>query len=215
MYNEIFFSEIGPRSRCLSLSLALLLWPASAQLGRAQGTVVFHNTGGGEPLVSEVRSIFLDAALQQPRLIFNFGFATDETPSPGGFLDSFTVTIQSTNLSFSAVYLTADATGIAWGPPTPGSLFIDPASINASALSYPSLQPVLATQTAFAVSAPLPAQFLGGSVNVFFDLFDNLDNKASQGWFSGVGVATVPEPRAWTLWLLGGALCWRFKRRTR
>src|SRR5216684_7394846 len=66
-----------------STILFLLL---SHQFGRAQGTVVFHNTGGGQPIVSEVRSVFLDAALQQPSLVFNFGFATDEAPTPGSFL---------------------------------------------------------------------------------------------------------------------------------
>jgi hypothetical protein len=181
--------------------------------GLAQGTVVFHNTGTGQPLTSEVRSIFLDASLPQPRLVFDFGFATDEKASPGSFLDSFTVTIQSSSQSFSAVYLTADANGIAWAPSTPGGLAIDPNSISAVAIGYPALQPVLASQTSFEVSAPIPAQFLGGSINVFFDLFDNQDSKISQGWFNNLGVASVPEPQVWTLVLAGGALLWGYQRR--
>lgn len=189
--------------------LALLL---SAHLVSAQGTLTVLNTGGGQPLVSEVRPLFVDAALLQPRLLFNFGFATDETFVPDTFLDSFTVTIQSSNQLFTAVYLTTDASGTILAPPTPGTLVIDPATITTSALAYPSLQPILANQLAFQVSAPIPAQFVGGQINVYFDLFDNLNANASQGWFSDLRVTAVPEPHAWMLLLLAGLSCWSFSR---
>jgi len=178
----------------------------------AQGTVVFHNTGGGQPLVSEVRPLFVEAALQQPRLVFNFGFATDEIPSPGTFQDSFTVTIQDSNHLYIAVYLTADASGVVWAPATPGALVIDPATIDFQAIAYPSLQPVLIQQRAFQVSALIPSQFLGVSISVYFDLFDNLNPQASQAWFSDLRVTAVPEPQAWLLLLLGGLSWWSFNR---
>jgi len=204
-----------PAAPLLTFALAGTILFGSPRRGFAQGTIVFHNTGGGQPLISEVRSIFVDAGSQQPRLVFDFGFATDETPSPGAFLDSFSVTLQSSDQSISAVYLTADASGVAWAPAAPGGVFIDPSSIFASAIPYPALQPALANQTSFEVSAPIPAQFLGGSVNVFFDLFDNQDAKISQGWFNNLGVASVPEPQVWTLWLGAGALFWCSKRARR
>lgn len=194
-----------------AILMMALSWP---ELIAAQGTVVFHNTGNGQSLVSEVQSILVQAGLQQPRLVFDFGFATDERPAPGSFLDSFTVTLQDSAQSFSAVYLTADATGVAWAPPTPGALFIDPASITARPITYPNLQPSLASQTAFEVSAPIPPQFLGSSVNLYFDLFDNLDSRISQGWFSGVNIVAVPEPQALALLLAGGLLL-RLARRGR
>jgi len=196
----------------LAISAALLF---SLQTGQAQGTIVFHNTGGGQPLVTEVRSIFIDAGLQQPHLLFDFGFATDETSAPGSFLDSFTVTIQDSAQHFSAVYLTADASGLSWAPQTPGALSIDPVSISSNPLTYPNLLPVLANRSAFEVTAPIPAQFLGGSVNIYFDLFDNLDSKTSQGWFNNLSLASVPEPQVWALFLAGGALIWGFKGRGR
>ena len=192
--------------------LAALLSQPELSLG--QGTIVFHNTGGGQPIVSEVRSIFIDPTSSQPRLVFDFGFATDETPTPGTFLDSFTVTIQNMAQSLSAVYLTADATGVAWAPVTPGALFVDPASISANPIAYPNLQPVLGNRLAFEVTAPVPQQFVGQSVNVFFDLFDNLDPNNSQAWFSSLGLASVPEPQTWTLFPTGLALLWVFKRRS-
>jgi hypothetical protein len=161
-----------------------------------------------------VRSIFIDPTSPQPRLVFDFGFATDERPTPGAFLDSFTVTIQNMAQSLSAVYLTVDASGVAWAPVTPGALFIDPASISANPIAYPNLQPILANRVAFEVTAPVPAQFLGQSVNVFFDLFDNLDPNNSQAWFSGLNLASVPEPQTWTLLPVGVALLLFCKRRS-
>ena len=161
--------------------------------------MVFHNTGGGQPLVSDVRPLFVDASLVQPRLQFNFGFATDESFVPNSILDSFTVTIQSSNQLYTAVYLTADASGVVWAPATPGALVIDPATIDFQAIAYPSLQPVLVLQRAFQVSALIPSQFLGSSINVYFDLFDNLNPRASQAWFSDLRVTAAPGPQAWML----------------
>jgi len=178
----------------------------------AQGVLTVLNTGGGQPLVTEARPLFVDAALVQPRLQFNFGFATDESFVPNTFLDSFTVTLQSSNQLSTVIYLTTDASGMILAPPTPGTIVVDPASINTDALAYPSLQPVLLHQLAFQVSALIPSQFLGASVNVYFDLADNLDATASQGWFSDLRVTSVPEPSAWMLLLVAGLSVWSFNR---
>ena len=187
--------------------LALLL---SAHLASAQGVLTVLNTGGGQPLMSEARPLFVDATLVQPRLQFNFGFATDEAFVPNTILDSFTVTIQSSNQLFTAVYLTTDASGMVLAPPTSGGLVVDPATISSDALAYPSLNPVLLHRLAFQISAPIPDQFLGTSINVYFDLYDNLNANASQGWFSDLRVTAVPEPNAWMLWLLAGLSVWGF-----
>ncbi len=189
--------------------LALLLSPI---LALAQGIITVLNTGSGQPLVSEVRPLFVDAAAIQPTLLFNFGFATDETVASGVFLDSFTVTIQDSNSVFTAVYLTTDASGNVLSPSTPGAIVIDPATISTDPLAYPSLNPVLLSQRAYAVSALIPAQFIGSQINVFFDLFDNLNPIASQGWFSDLRLGAVPEPQAWSLLLLAGATAWSLRR---
>lgn len=166
------------------------------------------NTGGGQPLVTELRALTISSNLFQPRLEFNFGFATDETVLPQTILDSFTVTIQDVNRAFTAVYLTSDASGTVLAPATPGGLVIDPATITTRAIAYPSLQPVLAIGHAYQFNAAVPAQFSGLVVNVFFDLFDNLDARASQGWFSDLRVTAVPEPEAGTVVLLGLGFWW-------
>ena len=190
-------------------ALSLLL---SASLVSAQGTLTIMNTGSGQPLLSEVRSLFVDGSLFQPRLLFNFGFATDESLAPGTFLDSFTVTIQDPNQAFTAIYLTLDIAGTILAPPTPGTLFIDPATISTDPLAYPNLSPVLFDQHAYALSALIPAQFFGSQINVYFDLFDNQNSIASQAWFSNLRVESVPEPQVLSLLLLAGGVMWRLRR---
>lgn len=184
----------------------------SANLLCAQGTRSVMNTGSGQPLLSEVRSLFVDGSLFQPRLLFNLGFASNETLASGTFLDSFTVTIQDPNQAFTAIYLTLDIAGTRVAPATPGTLFIDPATISLAPIAYPNLSPVLFDQRAFAVSALIPEQFVGGQVNVYFDLFDNQDPIASQGWFSDVRLEPIPEPQIFPLLLLAGGVMWGLRR---
>lgn len=173
----------------------------------AQGTLVLR-TGQGMPVVTLVEPVLVPA--QTPVMLeFEFGFATDETPTPGETLDSFTVTVQDAAMIHTLILLTADASGIVWLPPTPGGLWIPPSLIFWRHVPFPSLQPVLAYQSAFAVSVPLPEVYSSGPVNVYFDLFDNLNPTPSLGWFRGV---QVPEPSAWALLIAGGILAWRRQR---
>jgi hypothetical protein len=190
-----------------ALSLLLSASPVSAQ-----NTLTAMNTGSGQPLLSEVRSLFVDGLLFKPRLLFNLGFASNETLAFGTFLDSFTVTIQDPNQALTAVYLTLDIAGTRVAPATPGTLFIDPATISTDPLAYPNLSPVLFDQRAFAVSASIPEQFVGGQVNVYFDLFDNQNSIASQAWFSNLRVESVPEPQVLSLLLLAGGVMWGLRR---
>ena len=164
------------------------------------------NTGGAMPQVSEFRSLIVGPTTLAQRLAFNFGFATDEQPVAGSFLDSFTVTVQATNQSFTAIYLTSDAHGTSLAPVTPETIFIAPDSISSRAIAYPSLQPVFANQHAFEVTAPIPVEFANSQVNVYFDLFDNLNAQASQAWFIDLRVIQVPEPSTSGLLLAGAVL---------
>lgn len=193
------------------VGLGLLL---SLQLSWAQGTLTVLDTGGGQPLISRTNTVSVSSSLLQPRLEFNFGFGTAETPQPETFLDSFTVSIQDTQTQTNfAVYLTIDASGLVLAPPTEGALAIDPTTITVtdSTIGYPEGLATLANRSAYHISAAIPSQLVGGDINVFFDLFDN-QTVASQGWFSDLQV--VPEPQAWALLVLGmGSWCWIKRRR--
>jgi len=65
------------------------------------------------------------------------------------FLDSFSVTIQDAAQRFTAIISHLHATGIVWAPPSRALCFVDPASITATPVVYPILQPVLSNQKFF------------------------------------------------------------------
>jgi hypothetical protein len=186
------------------LSFGCWLSGASLLAQDPPGVTVLR-TGGGLPLVTSSEQFQITSNLTTPTVLsFEFGFGTDEVPSPGAFLDSFTVTVQDVAMMNTLLLLTADASGVVWAPSTPGGVFLPPDSILRSTIPFPSLQPVLANQAAFAVSVPLPTAF-AGPVNVYFDLFDNLNPTPSLGWYRAV---VIPEPRTWVLLIAGFLLVW-------
>lgn len=180
------------------------MWLALLCLGGpsliAQGIITLH-TGGGLPLVSSSQTLLLPAGSDAVPLEFEFGFATDEIAVPNAFLDSLTVTIQDA-MARALVLLTADAGGVVWAPPTPGAVFISPNAIVRVPIPFPLLQPPLAQQWAFAVAIPLPPELVG-PIQVYFDLFDNLDSTHSLGWYRDV---RIPEPGTGALLLAGSCL---------
>jgi hypothetical protein len=182
-----------------------------------QGLLTIMDTGQGRTLLSEMRVVTIGEGEALSRLQFTFGFSTDEDPRPGGFHDSFTVTMQDPGLAATVLFLTADAHGVVWAPSTPGTVPLDPAAIEAAALGQSSLQPVfiLKNPLAYEVSAAIPGIFYGRTVNVYFDLYNNLDPLASQAWFSDPRVVVVPEPAAWILCIVAGLSAGLLQRRKR
>ena len=195
----------------VAVVVCLLFFPTA--LLRAQGTVdyVVLPTGGGQPLVSDQQLLQL-MGVPSPTLYFDFGFFTEETQTPNDFLDSFTVTIQdATNLT--AVLVTVDASGTVWAPATPGGVVLSEADVARAAISPPSLQPVFLPGVAFSVSVRLPVQFAGPTLTVYFDLFDNLNEKMSTGWYRNPRIGSIPEPHPGWLWALGLGLFWVTRRK--
>jgi hypothetical protein len=202
-------------SRSFGLVISICFCLSSHDWAAAQGVIVSLNTGQGQTLVTEQRTLLVSGSQGPPSLAFNFGFATEETVQPGTLLDSFTVTLQSANQLSTAIYLTIDASGQVLAPLSAGTVQLDPSSIQTIPIAYPSLQPVLPARSAFQVSAAIPSQFNGQSVKVFFDLFDNLDSRASQAWFSDLRIVEVPEPSPAALIVLALLLGWATSKRSR
>src|ERR1043165_4701257 len=95
-------------------ALLLLLLSCAIESALAQGGTTnpfVMNTGSGQTLLSEVRQLMVDSNTVQPSFQVQFGFRTEETPQPGRLFDSFTITLQTANQQFTAVYATLDANG--------------------------------------------------------------------------------------------------------
>ncbi len=184
----------------------LLFCGGAAAQGQSSPTVL--RTGNGP--VTETYPLLFPGSVDNLRLQFNFGFGTDETPQGGQLLDSFTVTLQDSRMESTAIYLTIDASGVLWAPPTPGTIGMDPNSISHSPIPFGNVQPSHSSETAYFVDAPIPSQFAGTAATLYFDLFDNGNSSSSLGWFSDVAV--VPEPSTAVLGGIGAAILLFFYR---
>jgi hypothetical protein len=173
-----------------ALALIILSARADAQ-GTFQGIVLA--TGSGQSLLTS--SQMLPAAIGgSPELTFDFGFSTDETSVPDTFLDSFTVSLAGGD-SFAPVLATIDSSGVVWAPVTPGATQLSEAQIIRALFAPPTAPPISGKGSGFSVRFPLPNELIGKAVTVTFDLFDNLDNRMSLGWYKDLQIISVPEPR--------------------
>jgi hypothetical protein len=152
-------------------------------------------TGSGQTLQSLGLPIQTPVASASPTLTFEFGFATAETEAAGTFFDSFSLTLQTTNLTTTALVLTADRTGVVWAPPTPGALPISSEDIERDAVTFPNLSPTLPLRFAYFVTFVIPDAFAGMALNILFDLFDNLNASSSLAYISNLHVDAAASAR--------------------
>ncbi len=196
-----YFAQLPYRVHCrqawasLGLAAILVFVPGAFLRGQSgistEGPFTVFRTGTGEPLLSLSVPFDVPPSNAPAMLRFEFGFATDEPDVPGTFSDSFSVTLQRNDQSATALLLTADRSGVQWAPPTAGGLNLNPADIQRTETNLPSLTPDLATKFAFSVSFILPSVFAGGPLNLFFDLFDNLNSIASLAFVRGVRIEST------------------------
>ncbi len=196
--------------QCAALIASVLLIAGS---GFAQGTSEFETlkTDATTPLISRQQSLALDGIVS-PALSLNFGFVTDEKPVPNVFGDALTVTIQDI-FGNTVIIGTIDANGVVWLPLTPGTLQVPSASLQTTPVPPPSLTPVLGQGTGHHALLMLPDEITGPTLNVFFDLFNNLNAEASLAWFSDLEIVPVPEPGVITLAPLGLLFVLIFRRK--
>jgi hypothetical protein len=184
----------------VALATGLLL-SAGSGVGRAQGGIstegplTVFRTGTNESLVTLSLPFSAPATNSPSFLRFDFGFATAEPDAPDTFFDSFSVTLQRNDQSATALLLTADRTGVQWAPPASGALSLNASEIQRAETNFPSLTPDLAIKFAFSVSFLLPSVLTGGPLQLFLDLFDNLNPSASLAFVRDVRIQSA-IPRA-------------------
>ena len=191
------------------LTLLLSVAVMGSAAGRAQGVL---NTEPGLGFTSQQVSVQFGRDLVSPMLLLRFGFSTDEIVRAGEIADSFTISLVDDQGGLALVLVTADAGGVVWAPETPGTTPVARDSIVAAAIEYPSLTPVLANPLAYAIEVALTDEVLDRPLTLYFDLFSNDNDIASQAWFSEVTV--VPEPATVALLAVGLAVVvWCGRRR--
>ena len=170
-----------------------------------EGPLTVFRTGTNESLFTLSLRFDIPSSNSVPRLEFDFGFATDEPDVSQTFFDSFSVTLQNTNESATALLLTADHSGVQWAPSNPGGLTLAPTNVGNAVIPFPDLAPPMALKYAYAVSYLLPPVLTGGLVTLFFDFFDNLNQFASLAFVSNVRITTLLNPPPPVLFLQSSA----------
>lgn len=195
------FGLLSAPWRTLAFGIAVYLTSLAGASAQGSLNPVVLQTGGGQPLISAQENLQLNGPVS-PMLYFDFGFFTEEDVVPEEFLDAFTVTIQDASLT-TAVLLTVDAGGTIWAPFTPGAVLLNAGDVARSPLIPPSMTPILERGIAFSVQLPVPTQFTGPSITIFFDLFDNQNAQSSLAWYRNPRLDNVPEPGSAALFLSG------------
>lgn len=200
----------------------MVVWLAGSLTGAAsdslygQGAsdpVYVLRTEGATGLVTVTTPIDLRSWFAPVFLDFNFGFATDETVRPGEILDAFSISLGSiADPAQTLIYVTLDAAGLVVAPPTPGGIWIDPASLALTPVAPPPAFAQFGQQAAYHVLAPVPGVLVGQETTLYFDLFNNANGLESVGWVGAVTV--IPEPGAGLLFVVGLAAWFLGNRRS-
>lgn len=201
-------------ARFVAYVLMLAAWVSAGGVVRGQGgeeVISVLNTTPGEALVSEVRPVTLTPVGNQMLLQFKLGFGTDEVFAPGTIFDAFSVTLQTADFSRTWVLATFDASGVVWAPATPGAEMLDGSGIGRTSINSPSFLPDFSFRQAYALEMALPDGAAGQPLNLYFDLYNNQNQIASQGWFTDVII--VPEPGVMALAAVGLVMLWWLRRR--
>ena len=153
-------------------------------------------TSGGTALVSTQEVLQIPLTMPLPRLQFDFGFATDETPVPNSFLDSFSLTLQNNEPSQTVLLLTVDAFGVKWAPPNPGGLLLLPDSLLRHEIPFPDLVTNLDHHFAYSLTLSLPPELAGKPATLYLDLFNNTNSLGSLAFLDHLTVVPGPVTNA-------------------
>ncbi len=146
-------------------------------------------TGGGEPLATLTLTLNVPPGTGS-LLRFEFGFATEEPKTTQTLFDSFSISLQRDNPSTTALFVSADIFGPNWAPPNPGGLLFDPILIRREPIPFPSFGANLRERFSYAVSIPLPLEFIGRPATLFLDLFDNQNQWDSFAFLNNLNISS-------------------------
>ena len=142
---------------------------------RAQdASVHVFRTGAGNLPLGESVSLAPFPAGGDARLEFDFGFATSETPSPGGLHDSFTASLGGASGTF-AFLVTTDVFGSLWAPINPDGSRFPEGNIGSLMIIPPIVVAPAALVDSYHVTVAIPEAFRAQALTLRFDLFDNQD----------------------------------------
>jgi hypothetical protein len=199
--------------RGISRLLVLFALLGSGFASRAEIQRFTFSAEGSDVLTSRFAPILLSETAEGSFFNFKIGFETFETTSSGGFLDSLSISIYTTDPSRVALIATIDAFGASVTPENPGGV---PLSSEAVRLTLaPHGGPIQApTQFDFDMQVRVPAELAGQQVNAALDFFNNQNGAQSFGYAE---LPVVPEPGVMGLIGLGGfcfgVVRWKGRRR--
>jgi hypothetical protein len=161
------------------------LWLAA---GAAAGANVTLQTGQGTALQRVSMPLPIPTNVPAAGLRFEVAFGTDEFIVGGEFVDSFTLTLRTTNRSHTVTLLTVDRFGATWLPGDGGGL-LDRERDLFFASALPASGPTnFAFQIQYTVLLQIPPPFLSQPSVLVATLFDNEDAQASGAVLNGVQI---------------------------
>lgn len=193
MAKQFCWTKSSHRNALLLVSSILLLFANSH-------AATLLETGSGAELVTVERRVLLPK-VERPLIYFDLGFATEEQLFPQSFYDSLSVSLRNADGGTYSFLLTADISGVTWAPTTPGGFQLNQDGIVRERIDFPVSGIDLPNQFAYRVGFAVPDPFMGESLDVIFDLFDNQNAFRSVGYVSDLTV--IPEPRTWVIFVFG------------
>jgi hypothetical protein len=157
-----------------------------------QDTSYWLYTGSNQPLSGLSLPLEILPLELAPLLLFDVGFASQETASPATIHDSFSVSLANKTQSNTVVLLSADAYGFIWAPGTPGGLTLNSNAVVYRDISFPSGNSLPAS--AFSVAIILPPEFAGQDATLYLDLYDNRDGQDSMAYIDRLRVESGVPP---------------------
>jgi len=202
----------GPRSgrRIAALgSWGLLLLGAVIRVAGQGVTLLTEDT-----LPAPVARFPVSGPVGQESLFqMEFGFGTNETPSPGELHDSLTLMLTGFQDGKERVLATLDVFGLTPKPMIEGAGDFSSTPLSFQAAPFHPISPFEVTlRQSFSLQFPLPSDWLGQG-ELTGVLASNGDLLKSMAYVGEVLVTAVPEPSIEWLALGGGALCFLLQQR--